>query len=90
MLLGRIFRVALGSAQGAGAIRCDTFPEPPESFLPTRVLQRVFPTLGCWPLASFPWAASRTCSAVGTAWQQHHLCIRLCLHSSHEGLGGFS
>jgi len=28
MLLGRIFRVALGSAQGAGTTRSETFPEP--------------------------------------------------------------
>lgn len=87
MLLGRIFRVALGSAQGAGALRRDTFLEPPES-LPKGMLQQAFPMLGCQPLASFQWAGSRTCSIVGTAQKKHHLRVRLCLHSHHEGLGG--
>lgn len=48
MLLSRIFRVALGSAQGSGVIRSDTFPEPPAG-LPRAHRNKGFPRRGIGP-----------------------------------------
>lgn len=48
MLLGRSFRVVPGSAHCAGAIRSDTFPEPPDS-LPGAHGTKRFPRRGASP-----------------------------------------